>query len=75
MFAINIENLKSLKYHMFFKKILDLSVVYSKSGHEYKKIFKERDSNEILKIFGLITNIEEYRKIYNHVWRKHKSRI
>ena len=75
MFAINIENLKSLKYHMFLKNILDLSVVYSRSGYEYKRIFKERDSNEILKIFGLITNIEEYQKIYNHVWRKHKSRI
>ena len=31
-----------------------------------KKIFKE-ESTEILKILGLITNIEEYQKIYNHV--------
>ena len=30
------------------------------------KIFKEEESIEILKILGLITNIEEYQKIYNH---------
>ena len=32
-----------------------------------KKIFKEEDSIETLKILGLITNIEEYQKIYIHV--------
>ena len=46
MFAINIENLKILKYHIFLKKILDLSIVYKKCGHEYKKIFKEEKSIE-----------------------------
>ena len=39
MFVINIENLKTLKYHLFLKKI-DLFVVYSKSCHEYEKAFK-----------------------------------
>ena len=39
-----------------------------------KKIFKEEDSVKILKILGLITNIEEYLKLYIHVWRKHESR-
>ena len=38
------------------------------------KIFKEEESIEILKILGLITNIEEYQK-YSHDWRKHKSKI
>ena len=52
MFAINIENLKELKY-IYFKKTLSLPIVYSKCGHEYKK------SIEILKI--------QYQKIYNHV--------
>ena len=33
MFAINIENLKKLKY-IFFKKT-GLFIVYSKCGHEY----------------------------------------
>ena len=50
-------------------------IVWSKCGHEYEKVFKEEKSIEILKILGLINNIEEYQKIYNHVWRKHKSRI
>ena len=56
------------------KKTLSLSIVYSKCGHKYEKIFKKEESIEILKVLGLISNIEEYQKIYNHVWRKHKPR-
>ena len=63
MFAINIE------------KTLSLSIAYSKCSCKYKKIFEEEESIEILKILGLITNIEEYQKIYNHVWRKHNFRL
>ena len=63
MFAINIENLKGLY------------TVCSKCGHEYKKYFEEDESIEILEIIVLIINIEEYQKIYNHIWRKNKSRI
>ena len=66
---------KNSKVSFIFKKTLDLSIVYSKCIHEYKKIFKEEDSIEMLKILALITNIEEYQKLYNHVWRKPKSRI
>ena len=40
-----------------------------------KKVFKEQESIEILKIIGLINNIEEYQEIYNHASRKHISRI
>ena len=36
---------------------------------------KEEESIEILTILGLINNIEEYQKIYNHAWRKHKPKI
>ena len=38
-------------------------------GHEYKKIFKDEKSIKILKILGLVTNIEEgeYQEIYNDV--------
>ena len=75
MLPINIENLKKLKYYIFFKKTLNLYIVYSKCYHEYKKIFKEEQSIEILKIIGLISNTEELQKIYNHAFRKHKSRI
>ena len=39
MFAINIENLKKLKYNVFLKKTLNLFIVYSECGHEYEKIF------------------------------------
>ena len=49
------------------KKKLSLSIVYSKCGHEYEKILKEEESVEILKILGLINNIEESQKIYNHI--------
>ena len=66
MFATNIENFKKLNYHIF-KKILSPSIVYSKCGHEYEKIFKEEESIDILKNLGLISNVEEYQKIFNHV--------
>ena len=42
MFAINIENLKTIKYNLFKKKTLDLSIVYSKCGHEYIKYLKKK---------------------------------
>ena len=61
MFAINTENLKTLKY-IYLKKTLSLSIVYNKCGHEYEKNFKEKESIEILKIRDLINNIEEYQK-------------
>ena len=44
-----------------------MSIAYSRCGHEYEKIFKDKESIEILKILSLINNIEEYQKIYNHV--------
>ena len=36
-----------------------------------KKIFKKEESVEIFKIH----NIEMYENIYNHAWRKYKSRV
>ena len=64
MFVINIENLKKLKHHIFSKKhqvflLFTISVVIN-----INKIFKEEESIEIFKFFGLINNIEEYQKIY-----------
>ena len=49
------------------KKTLSLSLVYSKCGHEYEKIFREEESIKVLKIFGSINNIEEHNRIYNHI--------
>ena len=66
---------KNPKISYIFRKSLDLSIVYDQCGHEYKKIFKEEESIEMLKSLSLITSIEIYQKIYNHIWRKHKSRI
>ena len=40
-----------------------------------KKYSIKEESIEILEILGLINNIEEYQKIYNHVLRQHKFRI
>ena len=50
---------------VYFKRILSLSIVQSKCGHEYEKILKE-ESIEMLKILDLINNIEVYHKIYNN---------
>ena len=69
------EKLKKKHITYIFQKILSLSIVYSKCGHEYKKIFKQEESNEILKVLGLINKAEEYQEILNHSCRKHKSRI
>ena len=62
MFAVNIEKFKNAKITFIFQKSLGLSIVYSKCGHEYKRIFKEEESIETLKILGLITNLKSIRK-------------
>ena len=46
-----------------FERTLSLSIAYSNYGHEYDKIFKEEESVETVKCFGLINNKEEYQKI------------
>ena len=71
----NMGNLQKNKISYILKKTLSLSIVYSKCDHEYKKIFKEEESIELLKIYGLINNKEEYQKLYDHARRKHESRI
>ena len=38
-------------------------ILFALSGHEYKIIFKEEESIEILKILDLTSNVEEYQKI------------
>ena len=63
MLAINIKNLTEIS-HIFFRKtniLFTVSVVMN-----MKQTFKE-ESIEILKILGLITNKEQYNRIYNHV--------
>ena len=48
--------------------------VYSKCGNEHENIFKKEVSIKISKII-LISNIEEYQRVYNHALKKYKSRI
>ena len=55
--------LEKLKISYLLEKIF-LSVLLSKSKNEDEKIYKQEESvNEILKILGLINDIEEYQKI------------
>ena len=42
---------------------------------EMNGFMKWHDNNMQLNIFILINNVENYQKIYNHVWRNHESRI
>ena len=48
------------KISCLLEKTLVLSMICSKCKNEDDKIFKEEESIEILKILGLINNIEEY---------------
>ena len=63
LFVESIENLKNLK--TLRKNISSLSIICSKYKIEDEKMFNEEESVEILKILGLIHNIEEYEKIEN----------
>ena len=57
LFAVIKKNLKTLKSCIFSKKTLVLSIICSKCENDHKKIFKEEEPIEILKIFGLIKYI------------------
>ena len=65
LFVVSIENLKILKYHTFPKKHQFFLLFTVSAKMKMKKIFKEEESVEILKFFGLL-------KIYNYVkiWLK-----
>ena len=46
---------------------LSSTSIYNKFGSEDEQILMEVESIVILKILGLINNIDEYQKIYNNV--------
>ena len=50
LIAVSIENLKNLKYHFFLLFLVNIKM-------KMKKIFKEDESIEILKILRLLENI------------------
>ena len=54
---------QSSKISNLLEKTLVLSIICSNCENEDEKIFKEKESIEILKIFGLINNIEKYENI------------
>ena len=54
------------KISYLLEKTLVPSIICSKCKNEDEKIFQEEKSIEMLKILGLINNIKEYQKIYNH---------
>ena len=62
-----------MKISYIFDKTSFLSSTCNKCGRKNEKIFKEEESIEILKILGLIANIEEYQRICNQLCRKYKS--
>ena len=55
--------LEKPKISYLLEKTLVLSIICSKCKNEDEKIFKEEDSIEIIKILGLINNIDKYQKI------------
>ena len=54
---------QSSKISNLLEKTLVLSIICSNCENEDEKIFKEKESIETLKIFGLINNIEKYENI------------
>ena len=62
-----IKDLKTINNHMFGTEHYFSLVFVTCVEVKIKKIFKEKESSEISKILGLITNIEEYQKTHNHV--------
>ena len=51
------------KISYLLEKTLFLSIIWSKCKNEDEKVFEEEESIEILKILGLINNIEKYQNI------------
>ena len=64
LFVASIENFEKPKTSYPLEKTLVLSIVCSKCKNEDQKIFKKEESIEILKILGLINNVEEHQKTW-----------
>ena len=57
LFAVSIENSKTLKYHSYSGNYHFFFIIFSNYNNEAEKIFKEEESIAISKIIGLIKNI------------------
>ena len=80
-FSINSKKVKMEKMHCIFcgkvsyvfqKKKLVLFIICYKCSSKDKNIFKDKESIEILKFFGLI---EKWNNTKKYEWRNQKSRI
>ena len=63
---------KNPKISYILQKTLVLSIICCKCDSKDKKIFKEKESIEVLTILDEISNIKKFQKIW---LKKHKSRI
>ena len=61
LFVVSIENVNNLNIIPLEKTVL--SIICSRCKIEDEKIFKKEESIEILKVLGLIDNIEEYQEV------------
>ena len=61
LFVVSIENVNNLNIIPLEKTVL--SIICSGCKIEDEKIFKKEESIEILKVLGLIDNIEEYQEV------------
>ena len=48
-------------------KTLLVFSICNKCGSEDEQAFREEESTELLKIYYLINDLDQYQKIYNHV--------
>ena len=65
--VLNMDNLKNPKISYIFNKTVLLSVIFDNCSVKDKKIFKEEQSIGILKILGLMKNINEYQVSINYL--------
>ena len=63
---------KNPKVSYVFQKTLVLFIICYKCSSKDKNIFKDKESIETLKFFGLI---EKWNNTKKYEWRNHKSRI
>ena len=57
---------KNSKISYLLEKTLVLSIICSKCNSKNEMIFKEEEWIKILKILGLINNIEQYHKVWQN---------
>ena len=62
VFGSNYRKFEKLEVSYLLEKTLVLSIICIKYKNKNEKKIKEEESTEILKILGLINNIEDYQK-------------